>query len=543
MNPIQKNLQKSKEEEVFDPKKEIEKLCEENKIFFTGNGTTHEDLIAVGLGNLLYNQLTYFVNNEKVKGFHILKVRNPETKQEYYVEIKCENENFKSEEVKKQEISSESLELLNNPNLLEIIDKELDKKVVGEHEARKTIFMVSNMRNVENLGKATDNLMVNAISGTGKDYIVEAIFDLIPLLEKEELIRTTPKVLAYTRNKIIDPDSSWKKVSLRLEDCSNEVLNDDSFKVFSSANPNKTNKGKTINKGKVIDIQIEGKPSIIMTIASANPREELLRRFPICPLDEGINQTKEILKRQSEFAKTGRVIEYDFNIVNALSFLKRIKVKIPYADLLIPIFNPQNVIIRTHYPRFLDYIKSSCSLYQYQRQSDNEGYYIATEQDYNNARMMLSKTTSNVLMIPLDKIKRTILEAFEKQNLQRKSVDDLQEISEIEKLNISPEWLRKQLDWLSSKTFLIKDKEKRKDEADRIIPKPIFIYSYNPIQKLEIPEWKEISSNTYNSKNTQNSSNTYNTRVNEVNEVIDLELEKQHPLKLQENNWEDSLFK
>lgn len=105
-----------------------------------------------------------------------------------------------SEALRQQEAISQ---ILLDPNFLELIDRELDKKVVGEHEARKTIFMVTNMRNVENLNKATDNLMVNAPSGTGKDHLCEAIFDLIPEEEKEELIRTTPKVLAYTRNRKI----------------------------------------------------------------------------------------------------------------------------------------------------------------------------------------------------------------------------------------------------------------------------------------------------------------------------------------------------
>lgn len=90
---------------------------------------------------------------------------------------------------------------LKNPELLELIDKELNKKVVKENEARKVIFLIANMRNVENLNKGSDNLIVNALSGTGKDHVVGAVFDLIPSDEKEELIRTTPKVLAYTRNR------------------------------------------------------------------------------------------------------------------------------------------------------------------------------------------------------------------------------------------------------------------------------------------------------------------------------------------------------
>jgi len=382
--------------------------------------------------------------------------------------------------------------ILQEPDLLDQIDLELDKKIVGEHEARKTIFMVANMRNVENLGRATDNLMINAPSGIGKDHITEAIFDLIPDEEKEELVRTTPKVLSYTRNRKIDPESSWKKTGLRLEDVGNEVLNDDSFKVFSSASPNKINKGKIVNKGKIIEIEIEGKPSIIMTTAEASPKEEQLRRYPICPLDEGINQTKEILKRQAEYGKTGKTLDYDENLKGSLNLLKRIKVKIPFAEKLIRIFPPESPIVRTHFPRFLDYIKSSCSLFQYQREIDGEGYFRATKQDYEIACMMLQKTTSNILMIPLDKTKRAILSAFESENLQKKSVDDLQDNGAIKKLNVDIEWLRRQLKWLTAKTFLIQDKEKRLDESGKIISKPVHVFSYNKMQELEIPSWEEL---------------------------------------------------
>jgi len=63
---------------------------------------------------------------------------------------------------------------------------------------------------------------------------------------------------------------------------------------------------------------------------------------------------------------------------------------------------------------------------------------------------------------------------------------------------------------------------KRCDEAGRIIPKPIFIYSFNKMQKLEIPTWEEldeVSSNTSNKDFSSNSSNSSNSGVNEVNEV------------------------
>lgn len=275
-----------------------------------------------------------------------------------------------------------------------------------------------------------------------------------------------------------------------------------------------------MSKQKIIEVEIEGKPTIIITIANPNPKEELLRRFPICNLDEGINQTKEILKRQAEYAKKGESIDYDEKIIKMLTFLKRIKIKIPYADILVKIFNPENPIVRTHFPRFLDYIKSSSSLFQYQRKIDVDGYYISNEQDYEVARMMLKKTTTNILMIPLTQLQQKIIKVFEENDLERKSVDDLQDYDEIKKINIDVEWLRRQLNWLVSKNFLLRDKEKRFNEDGKVIPKPVFIYSLNKIQSLIIPEWKNIDTFTPNYNITPITSLSSNTNIEiEANEV------------------------
>ena len=324
----------------------------------------------------------------------------------------------------------------------------------------------------------------------------------------------------------MDEESTWKKIALRLEDIDNTVLIDNSFKVMLSANPNGINKAKSVWKGRVIEVEIEGKPSIILTIAEPNIKNEQLRRLPICDLDEGIDQTKEVLKRQAEFALEGKAIDYDENVKIALGLLKRVKVRIPFATKLISLFNPQEVIVRTHFPRFLDYIKASCALYQYQREQDNEGYLIAMPQDYNIARIALIKTTSNILMIPLTKLQKSILTVFEDKRLERNSIEDLQNLKEIQKINITEEWLRKQLDFLASKGFLIKDKEKRTDEAGKIIPKPVFVYSFNKLQRLDIPEWKDLDSFSSNTQNKDFNSNSSITSISGINEVIQVNEQK-----------------
>ncbi|MFA6074130.1 MAG: phage/plasmid primase, P4 family [Candidatus Woesearchaeota archaeon] len=96
-----------KNPEVFDAKVEIERLLEDNKIFFTKQGATYEDLISVGLAPLVYYKLKQFVESKKENGYYILEVRNPETKQEYKTEIKYEGKGKIVEEIQEIEESKE----------------------------------------------------------------------------------------------------------------------------------------------------------------------------------------------------------------------------------------------------------------------------------------------------------------------------------------------------------------------------------------------------------------------------------------------------
>lgn len=414
-------------------------------------------------------------------------------------------EKYVAEEV--GEIDDDVKAILTNPDLYELIDVELNKKIEGEHKARKTIFITTNMRNVANLNKATDNLNINDIGGTGKDHTASAVYDILPDNEKVKRTRITPKVLAYL-NDIKSCPNGWIKKCLYLEDIPNDVLNDDCFKVMSSADPNGITQTSIVLNNSLKDIDIRGKPSIIITIATANPRQELLRRYPICNLTSTIDQTKAILRKQAKFAMDGTSPEYDQNIKRALAYLKRVKVKIPYADKIAGVFPAGNVIIRTHFPRFLDYIKSSCALYQYQREQDEEGNYLATEQDYNIARDVIASTTSNVLMIPLTKLQKDILEVFGNLSREAYTIQELE--PKMSHLGIADRWLRIQLEKLAGHGFLVRNNEKRDYSM-----KPVAVYAYSDIVKLELPEFSDLSKVSANNALYTNSANCTNNSNSE----------------------------
>jgi hypothetical protein len=224
-------------------------------------------------------------------------------------------------------------------------------------------------------------------------------------------------------------------------------------------------------------------------------------------------------------------------LINALALLKRVNVSIPYADKLVPLFNEStaNVIARTAFNRFLDYIKSSASLYQYQRETNSEGYVVANAEDYRNGALCLKKTTSNLLMIPLSKLDKAIYDFFKSHRTEQLSIDDLMEYTEIQHLGKSDRWIRFRCDFLVSKGFL-----NRISKSVEGSFKPVGFYNYNEVAELNLPTFEELMKNTSNDANRTNTtinSDTSNTPqqrdnisfsegVNEVNEVNETELTK-----------------
>lgn len=406
------------------------------------------------------------------------------------------------EEERKQIVQGKKF--LQDKDLLLNIDNELSKRIVGEEETRKTIFLVSmGGRLVMNACAESSNLMVNDESGAGKDFVVKNTLQIIP---KKYLIirkRISPTVFTYWKNAFHDPGCTWDGMIFYNEDISNNVLNCDVFKVMSSSDGENLST-ITINQ-KPVEILVRGKPVMIITIAVANPKQEILRRYPIINLDVSEIQTKKILKRQAELSILGESPTYDPFIIKSLQLLQRCKVVIPFADLLIGAISTHNIIVRTHFNRLLDYIKYSTAIHQYQRTQDPVGKFIATFEDYDIARMCMLKTTSNQYSVPITKDQKKILEIIEKKprvkDVDMKEVEAGYSVSDLEAniTFIGDRQLRRNLDKLADIGFLKKDKEKR--ESD----KPVIVYKFIDNLELTLPTSEELKSKLENKSTMSNS--------------------------------------
>jgi len=419
-------------------------------------------------------------------------------------------EKFANEEAKKQlrpmkeiieETEGPKYNLLKNPNLLNVVIKEIqDKRVVGEQRTVKCIFLVTNCRLVKNIKATSSNLNINDESGIGKDWIVKAVLDILPRDVVIYRTKITPELLTYWHNSKFEPDWTWNGKILYIEDISTNLLNSDVFKVFSSGG----SKATVLIKQHPVDIVIDGKPSMIVTSYHVSPNNENLRRYPMCYCDSSDDQTLEIMIRQSQEDATGEKSDYEQIITDALGLLKRECVIVPYAEK-IPKHFPKNKMMRTQFKRFLDFIKSSAVLYQFQRDRDENGNLIATGEDYNNARDILDYLTNKT------REQDNILQFFNSSPGLWFSVNDIEN-----KFPISSEWLRKQLKKLNEQDLLISRQIKREDSKRKVTE-----YCYNADNNIEIPLYNRIDEvSAFDTNNTINKTNKIDaiTSINTINQ-------------------------
>ncbi|GAF74207.1 unnamed protein product, partial [marine sediment metagenome] len=410
------------------------------------------------------------------------------------------------DEVKKEETSfiptEAEIEFLKDPELLELIDSEFDKKIVGEKESRLSIFINGCGKYVRNAKISSYNLCINSKSGAGKDHVTKNVLKIFPSSDVNIRSRISPTTLTYWHAG--EKDWTWNGKILSLLDISNTVLNCDAFKLFLSDGTFST----VVIDQKAQDIEVKGKPVVFVTTASASPNNEALRRLPFLELDETIDQTKAIKKAQAVAAANGISLKYDKTITEALSKLQHVKVKIPFAEDLVDEFPDEHLIMRTHFSRLLDYIKASAALFQYQRDIDEDGFVIASTKDYDIARIPLKKTTSNPMMIPLSQKQKTLLAECKK--LGRFSAKQIAPHAPF----VATSKVYDALNKLQENGFLSSELEE-KDSSIR----PVRMYQYVAFEIKDIPTWNDICRKKGNKGSKENKEIRKNKGIKDFLEV------------------------
>lgn len=379
-----------------------------------------------------------------------------------------------------KELFKQYSEILQDKELLSKIMSELGKKIVGEDKTKLTIFIICCLIYVLNK-QSLVNYMVNSESSAGKSYITKKIVEFFPKKCWEYKTKISKEAFTYWHCSKYEPEWTWDGKICYLEDIRNDVLNSETFKVMCSEGSCAT----IVKDCKAIDIEIKGKPVMLVTTASASMNNEIANRFNLVQLDESSEQTYEILQKQSKQAMDGELIEYDDDLMFALTYLSPINVKIPFADKLSSCFPIQNLRLRRDFPKFLDLIKSSCALHQYQRQYDGI-YYSAQKEDYDIARQVMIHLQTNELMIVLPHKLKKAFECCQKMAEEYPNGFSAREIYTKHPI-VSEKWWYVYLHNLSKEGLLTQQLQERTESK-----KPTTIYKPSKLGAYNLPKFEEL---------------------------------------------------
>jgi len=291
----------------------------------------------------------------------------------------------------------------------EIIIDELGKKIAGEIKSREIIFLCGCGRLVKNANLSSFNLLIHSKSSAGKDYVSNAVLSIFPKINVFKKSRISERVLNYWKPYEKRGMPSWNENILYLIDIGEVILNSEALKVMCSEGSNITIMEKVRGEYEAIDIEIEGKPVIITTTATATPSEEIMNRFIILRMDESDEQTDRVKDFITKIAECGENPHYSDECLAFIKELKSYKVKIPFMLKVRSVFKENKIRTRRLYSTFLDMIKAVTIFHQNEREFDGE-FLISEWKDYDIAKECFANLCLNVTDIPLDERKQSIID-------------------------------------------------------------------------------------------------------------------------------------
>lgn len=356
---------------------------------------------------------------------------------------------------------SAGIEKMKKPDLLIQIIKEVQKEgLIGEEDTILAITLKIMLRLVKNATPTSSNVVISDRSGGGKDWLTKCICAV--LLEKKDYFhrsRLSEKVFTYWNSK--KKDFTWDGKVIHLEDPDAEFLNSQAFKVRASGETEET----IVKDQTAIDVSVNGKPVIIVTSQEASLNIESVRRWDSCRLNTSEELTKSIMEINMLKEAGLLKIKKDEALREGLQKLNPKEVIIPYAIALSQVL-PTTLGMRTAHHKFLDFIKASAVLHQYQRYKTEEGKIIANMFDYEVARFCFYKF-GNIKGVPLNIAEEEVIDVL----LQESRPMTLKEI--LPRISRGQSWLYEKVDRLKEldciKELFITDDMNQKETKHLIV--------------------------------------------------------------------------
>lgn len=273
---------------------------------------------------------------------------------------------------------------LKNPKLLESVIDEIHKTgIVCEDNAIVSSVCKTMLRLINDHKPESSNAIFASKSSSGKDWIMERVVKtLVPMKDLWLLYSPSNQYVKYATQSILktNPDFTWNGKVLFISEITPELLESEVFLVQTSKRDGKSG---TVIDGKSIELNMPGKPVIFITGSQSILKEDFVRRLDIIDCDISVEQTQRVVRRVPIADKP------DADLIQAIQYqLKPYLVIVPFEQELRHCIAKQILPLnaRTNVTKLIDFIKAFAILFQYQRETDDNGKLIATYDDYENAR-------------------------------------------------------------------------------------------------------------------------------------------------------------
>lgn len=291
----------------------------------------------------------------------------------------------------------EMIQFLKDPNLIDNVVKTVQSTgVIGEELPIKTVILVCCGKLVLNKKSYSTNLHPEDMSGIGKDYVTEHVMGIVFYKDWIKYNAPTPTALSYSQLKtkrinengkeewITEGPTISKDSIVYIKDASEEFLNGDDCKLLLEEK--NVDLVKTMNQ-RSVHLKWE-KPVVIITTAGTNTDNQIIRRLPSLHLNCSADQTRAINKFQLDERCNTYEHQLKYNS-DHIELVKNCFYELSYVgvdlnnvrdEIKSRFLNCNSVLMRSLYPRLLDYISFSTALYQFQREKSNN-IWFANKQD------------------------------------------------------------------------------------------------------------------------------------------------------------------
>ncbi len=266
-------------------------------------------------------------------------------------------------------------------------------------------------RKLKNKKTYSFNVLVLVPSSSGKDHLLSSCLKILSKEDTEIYGRITAKSLNYLHSLKNEPDYNYNGKIIYLKEITEEILNNEVMKEFTSGDEEISTVAVTNQKDGGVDlIQTKGHPNVFATTATSIPTDEIRNRFNIVTLDISEEQTYRTFIKSEE--------KYDKDITNFLEGLESFDVDIPQElfNFITGIFPKNKVRYRRDFQKLLDYVKVITLFNQGLREKTETGSIIATGEDYNRAKDIFVNAFSTCANIPLKDIDTRIIKILEDKN-------------------------------------------------------------------------------------------------------------------------------